>query len=157
MPQLQIQVPSRFVTKDMIADSAGIEASKIVHQRSITQELFGPAASVTALTKWIHQMRGASGTIRGFEAAIAVVASDVSRTVTVDLQKSTGAGAFATVCSATIGFTNASSVRTLVAAVLSNASLVDGDILEVIVTVAGGSGTQATGLTVTLVLDEDYS
>ena len=118
-------------------------------------ELFGPAVAVTALTKWVHIVRGATGTVVSVEAAIAVVATGADRTITVDLHKSTGAGAFATILSATIGFTNASAVRTMVAGTISTATLADGDILAVVVTVAGAGGNQATGLTVTVNLGED--
>lgn len=157
MPQLNVDIPYGGITRGMIQTNAGIEASKFVRHQSVDQELFGPAASITALTKLVHIVRGAAGTIRGFEAIISVLASDVSRTVTVDLQKSTGGGAFATVLSSTISFTTSSTVRVPVAAVLSSAGLVDGDVLEVIVTVAGGAGTQATGLLVSLTYEEEFS
>ena len=152
--QSTVTLPDSTVTNAKVSSSA-LNADRMRDvRRCVSTELFGPAVSVAALTQWLHIVRGSIGTIVGFEAAIAVVASDVSRTVTVDLQKSTGGAAFATVCSGTIGFTNASSVRVPVAATFSSTSLVDGDILQVVVTVAGGSGTQATGLTVTLTFDE---
>lgn len=150
--------PAGSVTNTAIAAGATgtyIDRTKVYHQYTIDAELFGPLVSVAALTKWLHIVRGAAGTIVAIEAAIAVVATGADRTITVDLHKSTGAGAFATVLSATIGFTNASAVRTPVAGTLSSSTLVDGDILEVIVTVAGSAGNQATGLTVTLTLAEE--
>ena len=147
-----LSVASATITNAMISASTEIDSTKVEHYTLETFELFGPTTSVAALTQWIATMR-AAGTIVSFEAAIAVVATGADRTITVDLQKSTGAGAFSTVCSATIGFTNASAVRTLGTATLSATSLVDGDILEVVVTVAGAAGAQATGLTVSLGLD----
>lgn len=149
--------PAGSVTNAAIAAGATgsyIAYTKVQHQQNIGTELYGPLVTVAALTKWLHIMRGASATIIGFEAAIAVVATGADRTITVDLQKSTGAGAFATILSATIGFTNASAVRTPVAGTLSASSLVDGDILQVVVTVAGSAGAQATGLTCALTLAE---
>ncbi len=132
-----------------------IQAVKLEHQFGVPAELFGPATTVAAVTQWIYILHGTTGEIVNFEAAIAVVADDAGRTITVDLQKSTGGGAFATVLSGTIGFTNGSSARTAVAGTISSADLVDGDILEIIVTVAGGSGNQATGLTVNTILREN--
>jgi hypothetical protein len=147
-------IPDSTVTNAKVT-SGTLQADRMRDvRRQISVELFGPAVSVAAVTKWLHIVRGAAGTLVGFEAAIAVAADDASRTIDVDLQKSTGAGAFATVCSASADFTNSSAVRTPVAATFSSTSLVDGDILQVVVTVAGGAGNQATGLTVTLTFDE---
>ncbi len=154
MPQITISVPSGGITNAMIAASPPIDYGKVTATRAVDQELYGPAVTVAAITKWLHIVRGATGTLIGFEAAIAVVASGADRTITVDLQKSTGAGAFATVLSSTIGFTNGSAVRTSNAAVISTPSIVAGDILEVVVTVAGSASAQATGLTITLTYAE---
>lgn len=102
----------------------------------------------------IHIAR-ASGTLKAFEAIIATVATGADRTVTVDLQKSTGSGAFATVLSATIGFTNASAVRTIASGTISGTTFVDGDIFQIVVTVAGAAGNQAQGLLVALNFEEN--
>lgn len=157
MADITVQFPSGSITKALVATNAGIEASKIVRHQSIDVELFGPTTSVAALTKWLHMVRGATGTIVGFEAAQAVDTTGADRTISVDLQKSTGAGAFATVLSAPIAFADGTAIRTPQAATISSASLVDGDILEVIVTVAGAAGAAATGLTVTLTIEETYA
>lgn len=156
MGQVLVDIPQGGITNAMIASSPPVSASKLTRHQSIDVELYGPAVTVAALTKWLHIVRGGSGTLIGFEAAIAVVATGADRTITVDLQKSTGAGSFATVLSSTCGFTNVSAVRTPVAAVISSAGIVDGDILEVVVTVAGSASAQATGLTVTLTYEETY-
>lgn len=157
MAQILIDFPSNTIKNGMCAADMALAASKHIRHQSVDVELYGPATSIAALTKWIHIVRGATGTLVGFEAAIAVLASDVSRTVTVDLHKSTGGGAFATVLTSTIGFTTSSTVRVPVAAVINTATLVDGDILAIVVTVAGGSGTQATGLMATLTMEEVYA
>jgi hypothetical protein len=149
-----VTLPDSTITSAKI-QSGTIAADRMRDvRRSQSVELFGPAVSVAAVTKWLHIVRGGTGALVGFEAAIAVPADDASRTITVDLHKSTGAAAFATVLSATIGFTNGSVARTATAATINTTALTDGDILEVVVTVAGGAGNQATGLTVTLTFDE---
>lgn len=157
MPEVQISFPSRNISDSWISETAAIQAQKLQPLQETTVELFGPAASVTALTKWLAMVSGATGAVLSFESAIAVVASGADRTITVDLQKSTGAGAFSTICSATIGYTNGSAVRTFSAATLNATSLVEGDILQVVVTVAGAAGAQATGLTVKLRLWQTYA
>lgn len=155
--QVTVDWPSNTIKNVMCASDMALAASKLIRHQSVDVELFGPATTVTALTKWIHIVRGSTGTLVGLEAAIAVLASDVSRTITVDLHKSTGGGSFATVLTSTIGFTTSSTVRVPVAAVINTATLVDGDILAIVVTVAGGSGSQATGLMATLHMEETYS
>ena len=119
-------------------------------------ELFAAASSVTALTKDVYVVKGANGTLLGFTAAITgTIATGADRTVTVDLQKSTGAGAFATVLSATIQFNNVSVLRTASSGTFSSTSLVAGDLLRVVVTVAGAAGNQALGLVCSIQLREE--
>lgn len=131
-------------------------AERFEQQHQITVELYGPTTTVAALTKWVYTFFGATGELLDVDAFIAVVATGADRTITVDVQKSTGAGAFATIMTATIGFTNASAVRTAVSGTLAAGAgtLVAGDILQVVVTVAGAAGNQATGLTVSLKIRE---
>lgn len=137
--------------------NAQIAATKLQQQNTgcgNSDELFGPTTSVAALTKTIG-MAYATGTILEFAAWIEVVATGADRTITVDLHKATGAGAYATILSATVGFTNASSVRTKVTGTLSSTSVVAGDVLRVVVTVSGAAGNQATGLSYRLTITEN--
>jgi hypothetical protein len=158
MAQVLVDVPASGITNYMIAASPPIDANKLYRHQSIDRELFGPAVTVAALTTDVHIVRGTAGTLVGFQAAICgTIATGADRTITVDLQKSTGAGAYSTVLSGTIGFTNASVLRTAVSGTFSNTSLVAGDILRVIVTVAGSASAQALGLVATLTYAEQYS
>lgn len=141
-----------------IAAAAAIQASKIISAKPWHSQLFAAATTVTALTVEGPIILGATGGLIKMSASInGAIATGGDRTVTVDLHKSTGAGAFATVLSSTIVFTNATVLRTATAAVISSASLVAGDILRVIVTVAGAAGAQATGLNVSLAYYETYA
>lgn len=143
------------ITNAMISGSAAIAASKIVHKYVFPVYQYTGTA-VVAQTNDIHIVSGATGVIESAEAVITgAIATGGDRTVTVDIHKSTGAGAFSTICSATIGFTNASVLRTIAAAAFSSTSLVDGDIIRVVTTVAGAAGNQAQGLLVTVKLRED--
>lgn len=149
--------PAGCIDNDAIEAGAGIESSKLEHRHVIRYDQITGTA-VTAETRGVHIVRGATGTLISMEAAIVgAIATGGDRTVTVDLRKSTGGAAFATVCSSTIGFTSADTIRVPEAAVFSSTSLVDGDILQIVVTVAGAAGNQAQGLVVTLNLDEDAS
>lgn len=158
MAQITIDFPSNSITNTMCNSAMALAASKHIRHQSIDVELYGPSTTVAALTKDVHIVRGATGTLVGFEATInGTIATGADRTVTVDLHKSTGAGAFATVLSSTIGFTNSSTLRTAVAAVFSSTTLVDGDMLRIIVTVAGAAGNQAIGLFGTITMEESYA
>lgn len=150
-----VVLPSGSVTNSNVLASTGIDASKLDHNRVIANELYGPAVTIAALTKSLYCAQGA-GTILGFDAWIEVVASDVSRTVNVDLQKSTAGGAWTTVMSSPVAITSSTTVRTLVAGTVSTPTYIAGDMFRAVVTVAGASGTQATGLTCRLRVDEAY-
>lgn len=144
-------LPAASVTNAMIAAGANVDASKVIARQEWGTELFPPTTAVAALTQ-VLGMAYAGCTLVEFSAWIEVVATGADRTVTVDLKKSTGAGAYATILSATVGFTNASSVRTKVTGTFSSTTLVAGDILEAVVTVAGSAGAQATGLSCSLIV-----
>jgi hypothetical protein len=130
------------------AGAAGnyVAATKLEHQFALpyTQDAGTPVA---AATKDIHIVEGATGEVAWVKAAITgTIATGADRTVTVDLQKSTGAGAFATVLTTTIVLDNASVLRTAEEAVVKvdgSEDLVTGDILRVVITVAGAAGNQA--------------
>jgi hypothetical protein len=138
-----------------VSAAAGIKASKLEGEHAFSYSATG---TIAAATYYLHTVRGANLTLLNFYAAITeTVATGADRTVNVDLQKSTGGGAFATVLSATIQFTNGSTARVVSSATISSAACVVGDLLRVVVTVAGAAGAQALGLIATLHVREDPS
>lgn len=149
-------IPAGAVADSQVAANAKIASSKLIGPRTISRELNGPTTTVTSQTTWITTIKGASGTLIDINAFIAVAAVGAA-TVTIDLQKSTGGGAFATVLSSTISITNATVVRTATAGTITTPGIVAGDILELIVTATAGGGTLPQGLTVTLRYDETYT
>jgi hypothetical protein len=132
------------------------DAERFEQQYRQAYQLYGPTTTVAALTQLLYAVRGRTAELLDAEAFITVVASGADRTITVDIQKSTGGGAFATVMTSTIDITNATTVRTAVAGVVAagGLSLVDGDILQAVVTVAGAAGAQAQGLLLMLTIRE---
>lgn len=151
-----ITLPTNSVSDANIPTAAGIQANKITRHESINIQAAASGSAVVASTTLAHIVKGATGTIIGFQVATTTVATGGDRTVNVDLQKSTGGGAFATVLTAPALLNSSSTVRTAVAATISSNGLVTGDILEIIVTVAGAAGAQAAGLIVTLTIEETY-
>lgn len=136
-----------------IAASAGIQYSKLEPLQTVTHYATG---TIVAASYYGPIVRGAAGLLIGFEAAIVeTIATGGDRTVDVDLLKSTGAGAFATVLSAVIQFTSGSTLRQVVAATISSAAIQDGDHFKVTTAVAGAAGNQALGISITLKWWED--
>jgi hypothetical protein len=135
------------------ADSGDrLDHTKALHEKSFVHS---QTSTITAATAYIHAIKGTSGTIRNVRARIEeAVATGADRTVTIDVQKSTGGGAYATVLSATIVFNNVSSLRTFSAATISSSSLTADDVLKITVAVAGAAGAQATGLIVEVIVSE---
>ncbi|MCC7421368.1 MAG: hypothetical protein IT428_13875 [Planctomycetaceae bacterium] len=149
-----LMINENSVTKEKIPESAGIEATKLVHQHAVTVELFGPSTTVAALSKVIHIARSA-GQVVAMEAIVQTKATGADRTIAVDLKKGNSASAYATVLSATANFTNGSTNRAPVSGTISDDDYVDGDSFQLDVAVAGAAGNQAIGLTVTVWLREN--
>lgn len=74
---------------------------------------------------------------------------------TVDLQKSTGGGAFATILSAVITRNSSDTDRTTETATISSAALIAGDVLRVVVTASGSTGTQGSGVTAQIMVEQN--
>jgi hypothetical protein len=147
--------PASAISNSHVASDAAIAATKLLHLISQTDEIYASGTTVAALAagKACYIAKG-PGTLTDVRAYVYTPANDVSRTVTVDLQKSTAGGAFATVLSGTVGFTNSSVALTLVTGTISTPSYVAGDLFRWVVSVAGGGGTQAAGLTASFVAYE---
>lgn len=147
-------IPSGSVTDSSIAANAGVQRTKVVQQFALNHyQTTGTA--VVAATQDIHIAR-AAGTVVAVEAAVTgAIATGGDRTVTIDVLKSTGAAAFATILSAALVLDNTNVLRTLEAATVNSAAYVDGDLFRITVAVAGAAGNQAQGLIVTVTMGEN--
>jgi hypothetical protein len=153
---LSITYPAGGITDAAVAVGAGIQANKLV-RHDAAEFVIDAATTIAATTRSVHIVRGTVGTLVAFKAAITgAIATGSDRTVTVDLQKSTGGGAFATVLSAPITFTHSSTLLTVSSATISTAPTAANDILAVVITVAGSASAQATGLHATATFEEAY-
>jgi len=151
-----VVLPSSCVANANVQPAAAIDSSKLIHRFSLSRELFAPGTTIIAVAAALWHVARKGGNVVGIEAAITTAATGADRTVTVDLQKSTGGGAFATMLTTTVNITNATAIRTAVAGVVSGAgAFIDGDILQVTVAVAGAAGAQAAGLVVTVDVDQN--
>ncbi len=135
-----------------IGASANIDGRKVQPTHQIP---YSQTGTVAADKQYVFHCRAATGTLLQVTASITeTIATGADRTVDVDVQKSTGGGAFATVLSATIHFTNASTLYATSTATISDSTLITDDWLRVVITVAGAAGNQALGLAVSLHIRE---
>lgn len=146
--------PASCITNNSVVAAALIDRTKLVHQLALPYYQ-APGSDIATATADIYIAR-ATGSVVSFEAAVTGTAATGDRSVTVDLHKSTGGAAFATVLSAAITLNSSDTIRVNDAATISSASYVDGDLFRVVVTqVAGTTGTRPQGLVVTLTMSEN--
>jgi hypothetical protein len=139
--------PDGGVTNAKVASNAAIDADKLehLHVRTFAQ----PNTAATAETRVVHEVVGATGTIRTFSAgSIAKAVGD--STVTVDL-KVNGT----TVLSGVITLDNANTNYVSEPGTISDDDLAAGDVLTVVTTATAGTGTLPTGVFAHVTLSED--
>ena len=143
--------PVGCITDGSITSGAGVAYDKLTHYHHL-KSVIAPATTITAYTELLHIANGA-GTVQYLKAAT-VTAPTGDHTVTIDLKKSTGGGAFATVLSTPLVLNSSNVALTSVNALLSTATVVSGDLLEVIITVAGSTSSQGAGLIISVFVSE---
>ena len=129
-----------------------ISHNKVKHE---SHSQLSQTGTTVAATQYIMGARQA-GTLRSIRAIITetVISAGSDRTLTIDLQKSTGGAAFATVLTAVISFSESdTTVRTWKSGTFSNASFSADDCFKFVVALTGSTGTAALGLLVTLIAD----
>lgn len=145
-----VTLPEGQVTDDNIEPDAKINASKVVHQFPVSYRQ-APGSAVVADTVDLLITRGLGQLLQLTAAINGAIATGADRTVTIDLLKSTGAGAFASVLSGGgIVLDDDSVLRTAEAATFSDDDHIAGDLYRLTVAVAGAAGAQGEGLIVTL-------
>lgn len=142
-------LPLGTVVDGSVASAGNLAASKLEHRHALSYAQV-PGTAVLAETRDLHIVRGVTDAFDSFEAAVTgAIATGGDRTVTVDLHKGNAGAAFATVLAAALSFSSADALRTPKTASITG-TVADGDILRVVVAVAGAAGAQAQGLVVTV-------
>lgn len=130
-----------FLTDAHVLADANIDATKLQHDH---RGMFAQESGTTAAAeeRVVHVVKGATGTVKKV-AAGAVVANIGAATCTIDVHKNG-----ATIMSATFDLTSGEAAYELVVGTIDPAkeAVVAGDVIEVILTVAAGGGTLATGV-----------
>lgn len=138
-----ISASTGWITDSQVQSGAAIQATKLIHDQKHSIQLTAPGSAVAAATQLVGGARGATCSLVEVWAAVTTAPTSTDY-VHVDLQRSTGGGAFATTLGAVIAITSTSSARTIYTATPTT-TLLQGDLLEIVVTV---SGTSAQGLIV---------
>jgi hypothetical protein len=153
-----LAIPNGTIDDDAVASgSAGdfIAASKLTHRvaLSVNQKT---GTDVVAETRTVHVTKGAATAIALYVVCDAKPSTD--KTVTVDVKKSTGGAAFATLLTGVVTVSSASTIRVPQSGTFASTAIAGGDVLQIVVAVTSGTGgDQAQGLNVTLLIDEEPS
>lgn len=146
--------PSVFTDTVTFLGNLNFPSGTIGKTYSIDVELAEQGTAVAAIEKLLHAGR-ADGEIKGVEAFVVTAADDASREVDVDVQKSSGGGAFSSILDSAIQFTSSDTGLSPKSGTITDAEYEDGDVFKAVVTVAGASGNQAKGLHLTVTVAED--
>lgn len=151
---VSMTLPAASVGNSQVAAGANIDATKLVHQHALH---YGQdaGADVVSKTHELHIVYGTAASVASIEVVASTAPTGGDKAFTVDLQKSTAGGAFATILSSVITFNSSSVSRVKQSGTIASASLVAGDILRVIITASGSTGSQGQGLCVTVNVREN--
>lgn len=130
-----------------------IVASKLYHRHAaFYSQATGSSVAAATETLFIATADCVVNSVRVFvdTAPIGV------KTFTVDVKKSTAGGAFSSILSSVVTIDSGDTNRSVSVGTLSGTpTLIATDVLQVVVAVAGASGTQALGMGVRVEIDEE--
>lgn len=138
-------LPAGGLTNADISGTAAIAATKLLTVQRAGSEVYSETSTITSTTFGSFITPTAGGLIDVYGVVTGTVASSTTCTVSVDLQRSTAGGAFATVMTTPVQLVNAT-IRVPVAGVISNTTVAAGDVWKIVVTAAGSTTNQAKGL-----------
>ncbi len=138
-----VVIPDGTIVGDKINADADIAREAGRHPIRFELKQSGTPAASTMI---VYECRVSAATVSFFRA-VQAAKNTSSNTTTIDLKKSTGGGAFATILSAPIVLDSGNTDRVPEAGTISSASLVQGDLLQIVVTAStpDGSGLAAYG------------
>lgn len=141
-------MPASSLGGTQLSTSDKVPTNKQFHERVYGALISNDTVEITAQTVTLGIVESA-GLISKVSAVIpGAIATGADRTVTVNVQKSTSMGAFATVLSSNISIDTATVVRDSLQATIDTAQddVVAGDLLRAVISVAGAASAQAKGL-----------
>lgn len=130
-------------------------AEYVEHEHKLQYSTATDATTVAAVTKTLGAIHYTGEVV---EVSVWPVTAPTGGDLayTVDIKKSTGAGAFATILTGVVTVNSSSTSRTVQFATLSGTpALVRGDALQVVIATSGSTGTQGAGVDVTIRIREN--
>jgi len=151
-----VNLPADTVDENDLKTTALLPAAKLVTRFPVVCGRQAPGTDVVAKTEHAFTAKFA-GIITHVEANTTTAPTGGDKKFTVDVKKSTGGGAFATILSATFDVDNGEADMVATAGTLDAAKddYVAGDLFETIVTVSGSTGSQGQGMSITLWAQEN--
>lgn len=147
-----IQVSPEAVSDQHVKGAANIAETKLQH-RVVVRYAQAGGTNIADGQEIVYTMQ-AGGTIAAVQAFIETPPTGDGNETTVDVHKSTGAGAFATVLSDVITFAqDTNDAYSVSAADIASAAVADGDTLKIIIDAAATNPGQ--GICVIIVIHED--
>lgn len=147
-----VALPDGTVSAADIKASAGIETTKLEGEHQYT---FSKTGTLTTTTEYFAVIKGSAGAMEAIECVLNEVIPDGDKTITIDVQRSRSAAAYATILSATVVLDSANVLRTIETGVFSDPVVQDGDLLKLTLTTGGSSGTDPEGVCVSIKWRED--
>lgn len=148
-----VSMPDNSISGTALNASVLVPANRLIHRFALVYAQADGGSVVTA-TVGIH-VAASAGTVKSIEVGLTGAAAVGAATFTVDLNKSTGGGAFATMLSGNITVDSATAIRTVEAGTVSSGSYTDGDILQLEMVATAGGGTLPQGVVVTVIVEEN--
>ncbi len=147
-----VVLPAGTVANSAVSGSAGINASKMEHLHQVT--FAQPYATVAEdAQEAVHVVRGTSGTIKSVHIGYAG-ATDIAGNATVDVDVYVDG---ATIFSGVPQLTSAASQYDNIAGTIGTASVLQTEVIEVVVNATVGTGALPDGLFCVIRLDEGYT
>lgn len=138
----------------LVASGANLDEAGLEHRHTLIQA-WPSGADVSAGTQLLHTAYRA-GTVLNVSVAIDVAPSTSGSPATVDVMKSSAGSSFSTILSAPVAISSTCTARSVLTGTLSGTpTLAQGDILEVVVTSSGTTGTRCQGMQVAVVVSEN--
>jgi hypothetical protein len=138
-----IYIGAGTIGADHLSSTERWRAAQVVHELNGVS-VQAPGTNVTAKTEIIHIAR-AAGSIGTLKVAAITAPTGGNNAFSVDLQKSTGGGAFSSVLSAAYVMDNSKTSLTTYSISPSVTTYAAGDIFEVVWLISGSTGNQAQG------------
>lgn len=151
-----MSIPAGTIHGDDFASDADVEVEYLEHEH-VAKYVQNEGSDVATQTQLIYTCKAASGgLIRKLFITPSTAPTGGDKQFTVDVKKSTGGGAFATILSGvvTISSADTSRVQQDATSSVNTDTLVTGDILQIVITASGSTGSQGQGVLVEVVVDE---